>query len=286
MRNMSLVVVALAAMLGVAPRASAQVPVTEADLTRLEASVAEIDRLLESLSKTDATLAAEVRRSLTEARDEVTYLKVKLRREGRVTRDEYSGLRDRLETLRVRASGQRVSGRPVSADDPQQAVTVPVGTQFEVRLQTPLNSGTAKIEQRFEATMLRDHVVGSRVVIPAGALVRGFVSSVNSAGRLDRRGSLTLSFDELKIDATTMRLRASVVQALDPKVSEDVARIGAGAVVGGIVGGLLGGGKGALIGVMVGGGGTMAATGGSEVDLPLGTVLRIRLDQPLEVIVR
>ena len=69
-------------------------------------------------------------------------------------------------------------------------------------------------------------------------------------------------------------------------MAKDVTKIGAGAVVGGIVGGIIGGGKGALIGVLVGGGGTMAATDGTEVDLPAGTVLRIRVDQPLEISVR
>ena len=68
-----------------------------------------------------------------------------------------------------------------------------------------------------------------------------------------------------------------------PKVAEDATRIGAGAVVGAIIGGLLGGGKGALLGVLVGGGGTIAATEGSDVDLPVGTVLRIRVDQAVEI---
>ena len=75
--------------------------------------------------------------------------------------------------------------------------TVPVGTEFDVRLQTPLNSGTAKVEQRFEATTIVDYHVGTYVVIPAGSTARGFVSSVRTAGKIDRRGSLTLSFDEI-----------------------------------------------------------------------------------------
>jgi outer membrane lipoprotein SlyB len=107
---------------------------------------------------------------------------------------------------------------------------------------------------------------------------------VRPAGKIDRRGSLTLSFDEIRIDERSQPLRASVVQALDSKASDDNARIGAGAVVGAIIGGLLGGGKGALLGVMVGGGGTIAATEGSDVDLPSGTILRIRVDQPIDIL--
>jgi len=278
-----LVTTALLAMtLSIAPTAAAQAPVTSADLTRLEAAVVEIQQEVQVLSDTDPTLAVEVDRSLTELDDEVTYLQVKLRREGSVTREEYASLRDRLETLRVRATGGTPAAAP-AATDARGGGLVRVGTEFDVRLQDSLSSATATVEQRFEATTAIDYTVDDRVLIPAGSLVRGFVSSVSPAGRIDRRGSLTLSFDEIRVDQTTYRLRASVTQALDSSRAEDVTRIGTMAAVSGIIGGLLGGGKGALIGVLVGGGGTIAATDGADVTLPLGTVLRIRLDQPLEI---
>lgn len=265
---------------------SAQAAVTAADLTRLEATATEVDGLATKLAKSDPTQAAEVRAALKDVSEEISYFKVKLRKEGRVTREEYGALRDRLETLRIKAQGARVTGMPVPGDERPIGVVVPVGTEFDVRLQTPLNSGTAKVEQRFEGTTLVDVQMGSTVMIPAGAIVRGFVSSVRAAGRIDRKGSLTLSFDEIRIDQRSSRLRASVVKALDPSLKDDATKIGVGAVVGGIVGGILGGGKGALLGVMIGGGGTIAATDGTDVDLPLGTVLRIRVDQPLEISTR
>lgn len=261
----------------------AQAPVTATDLSRLDSTVTEIERQVAALRKTDATLAADIDRTLTDLRDEVTYLKVKLRREGSVARTEYSALRDKLENLRIRAQGQKVTAEPTKDDPVVTVYTVPVAAEFDLRLQTPLNSGKVKVEQRFEATTILDYTIGKDVVVPAGSTVRGFVSSVKAAGKIERKGSLTLSFDELRIDTRSHRLRASVTEALDPKVHQDATRIGAGAVVGAIIGGLLGGGKGALLGVLVGGGGTIAATEGSDVDLPVGTVLRIRLDQPLEI---
>ena len=69
-------------------------------------------------------------------------------------------------------------------------------------------------------------------------------------------------------------------------MTEDVSKISVGAAAGGVVGGLIGGVKGALLGVLIGAGGTIAATEGSDVKLPMGAVLRIRIDQPLEVVVR
>jgi hypothetical protein len=267
----------------------AQALVTAADLTRLETTAADIETAAAVLAKTDATQAAEVRASLKDAGEEISYLKVKLRKEGRVTREEYAALRDKLETLRIKATGAtpgKVTGMPVAGDERPIAVVVPVGTEIDMRLQSPLNSGTAKPEQRFEGTTLVDVYLSGNVIIPAGSIIRGFVSSVRPASRLERKGSLTLSFDEIRINERSYRLRASVVKALDAKMTNDVTTIGAGAVIGGVVGGIIGGGKGAVVGVLVGGGGTMAATDGTEVDLPLGTVLRIRVDQPLEISLR
>jgi hypothetical protein len=41
--------------------------------------------------------------------------------------------------------------------------------------------------------------------------------------------------------------------------------------------------KGAMAGVLIGGGGTIAATEGKEVELPQGTVLKMRFDSPVAI---
>ena len=281
-RRLGCGLIALALMLWLPGVALAQAPVTESDLARLESVATDIAARVTALERSDPTLAADVKKTLTPLRDEVTYLKVKLRREGTVTRTEYGELRDRLETLRIRSQGT-VTAQPVLGDPMGRVYVVAVGTRLDVRLQTPLNSGRAKVEDRFEATTVLDYTMDGVVVIPAGSVVRGFVSSTRAAGHIDRKGSLTLSFDELRTGNRSYKLRATVEQALDGKAAQDAARIGAGAIVGGIIGGLLGGGKGVLAGVLIGGGGTIAATEGADVDLPVGTVLRIRLDQPVEI---
>lgn len=260
--------------------------VTEADLARLEATASEINQRVGNLKASDSTLAAEVERSLALLKEDIVYLRVRMRREGTVQRADYTDIRDRLETLRVKSLGPKVTGQPVIPDDPTtggEVWIVPVGTEMDVRLQTALSSATAKVEQRFEATTLVDYKLGGQVRMPAGTIVRGFVGSVRAAGRVERKGSLTLAFDEIILPRGPSRLRASVMQALDGKMSEDVSRIGTGAAVGAIIGGLIGGGKGLLVGVLVGGGGTIAATDGSDVNLPIGTVLRLRVDAPLEI---
>jgi len=260
--------------------------VTESDLSRLDTTAAEIARQATSLKTSDPTLAAEVEKTLTQLKEEIIYLRVRLRRENAVPRADFADVRDRLETLRVKATGAKVTAQPVIADDPivgGDVWVIPVGTEMDVRLQTALSSATAKVEQRFEATTLVDLKKGEHIRMPAGTIVRGFVGSVRAAGRIERKGSLTLAFDEILLPRGPARLRASVTQTFDGKMSEDVSRIGTGAVVGGILGGLLGGAKGLLLGVLVGGGGTIAATDGTDVTLPVGTILRLRIDAPLEI---
>jgi hypothetical protein len=272
-----------------AQTASPQGPVTQADLTKLDAAAAVVSQQITALKKTDPTLAGVSEKSFNEIQDDLTYLKVKLRREGAVAQKDFTDVRDRLETLRVKTQGApgKVTSMPMIMKDEgvDKVITVPVGTQLDVRLQTALSSATAKLEQRFEATTVVDFEQAKTLVIPAGSVVRGFVSSVRPAGRTfgDRKGSITLSFDEIIIGGKRPPMRASVVQAMEGKMGDDAGRIGLGAAAGAILGGIIAGGKGALAGVLIGGGGTIAATEGANAELPPGTILRIRLDQPLEV---
>lgn len=164
------------------------------------------------------------------------------------------------------------------------ASAIPVGQEVDVRLQGTLSSDTAQVEDRFEATTVVDLSSGNSVLIPAGSLMRGVVSSVNRASRTDRKGTLTVSFDQVTVNGRVYPLRGTVTQAIESEgIRGEIGRIGAGSAVGAIIGGIIGGGKGALLGVLIGGGGTMAATEGKDVTLPAGTILRVRLDSPPDV---
>jgi hypothetical protein len=159
-----------------------------------------------------------------------------------------------------------------------------VGTEIDVRLQSKLNSGTNQVEDRFEATTLVDVTINNRAVIPAGSVMRGVVTAVEPATRGSRTGRLTLSFDQVTVNNRPYPIRGTVTQAIESEgVKGEAARIGTGAGVGAIIGGILGGVKGALAGVLIGGGGTILATEGKEVDVPVGSVLRVRLDSPAQI---
>ena len=275
---------------------------TAADIQRLQDSVFEASSDLSTLRERDPRRAESLRSELDDLRDEVIYLKVKMRKESGATRAEYSDLRDRIERFRSDARGERaqaavpppapaVAPAPVAAPRPSTSVNdstrisateIPVGTEFDVRLQTRLNSGTARVEDRFDATTIVPYEQNGRLLVPAGSVLRGTVSSVTPASRgVNRKGELTLVFDRFTIDGRTYSVRGTVMQALQGE--SDTGRVAAGAGVGAIIGGILGGVRGALTGILIGGGGTVAATEGNEVDLAPGTVLRVRLDAPLDI---
>jgi hypothetical protein len=161
---------------------------------------------------------------------------------------------------------------------------IPVGQELDVRLQSSLSSATATEEQRFEATTAVDLMQGDRVLIPAGSVVRGVVSNVEKAGNIDRTGSLTLAFDRVTVNGRDHEIRGMATQVFESRgIREEAATVGTAGAVGAIVGGIIGGVKGAIIGAAVGSGGVIAATEGKDIDLPAGTIVRVRLDTPLDV---
>jgi len=161
---------------------------------------------------------------------------------------------------------------------------VPAGQELDVRLGTTLSSKTAKVEQRFEATTVADLMQDGNALIAAGSTVRGVVSAVDPADRLHRAGSLTLSFDEITIRGRRYPIRGMATNVFESGgIREEAGTAGIGAGAGAVVGGILGGLKGAILGAVIGAGGAIAATEGKDIELPAGSIIRIRLDAPVTV---
>lgn len=287
-RRLPLAFAALLTVLVAAPAAAQAI--TKADIDRLEVLSNQVTADLNDARSRNAALGT-IDLTAEELREEVIYLKVKQRKGERITRAQYNDVQRRLQTLqnqtRAASSGIRggVAGASAQRDRNRtyREREIPEGTELDVRLEQALSSETATLEQRFEATTAADIYQNERVLIPAGSRVRGVVSSVDSASRTDRRGSMTLAFDQITVNGRTYDMRGTVTQVLQGDKSNEVAKIGGGGAVGAIIGGILGGVKGAILGAVIGAGGTIAATEGSDVKLDAGTVVRVRLDAPLVV---
>lgn len=284
-----LLVLAFVLVGGLSRTANAQ-NATTVDIQRLQDSIDDASRDVTELRSRDGALASRLQTELDDLRDETIYLKVKLRKNETVPRAEYFEMRDRIDNVRSQARGtnRAASSSSGSTSSSRQSsssrMDIPVGTELDVRLQQSLSSATAAVEDRFEATTLVDLKDGDRTMIPAGSVMRGVVSSVTKTSRLERKGSLTLAFDQVRINGREYPIRATVTQAIESEgIKGEAGKIGAGAGVGMIIGGILGGVKGALAGILIGGGGTIAATEGKDVELAAGTVLRVRLDSGLNL---
>lgn len=304
--------------------------VTQADIQRLQDSAFQAAADVQQLKSRDAARASQLQTQLDDLRDEVIYLKVKLRKEGSLQRSEYASVRDRLDDLRSQATNYTTNYTPSTGSStasstassggtsttttnrstgaasataapsaPRSAtqsgaaqsgaataggVEIPSGTELDVRLSNALNSGTVQVEDRFEGTTLVDLSINGRTAIPAGSVMRGVVTAVEPASRTNRTAKMTVSFDQVTVNGRAYPIRGTVTQAIEGEgIKGETGRIATGAGVGAVLGGILGGLKGAILGTVIGGGGTIAATEGKQVELPQGSVLRVRLDSPVTV---
>jgi hypothetical protein len=95
---------------------------------------------------------------------------------------------------------------------------------------------------------------------------------------------VTLTFDQLTVRGVAYPVRGTVVQTIESQgVKGDATRIGVGAGVGAILGGILAGPQGAAAGVFIGTGGVLAALPGKDLELPPGTIVRVRFDAPVTI---
>jgi len=216
-------------------------------------------------------------------RQEVLRMKDDVDRGSRgVSRTSIDSLRDRIHALHVDIDDALSRGYRRSNGT---RLTLPENTEVSVRLEQPLSSRTARLEDRFEATVARPVYLDGRIVIPDGSRVQGTVTEVQRAQRPARGGRLNLSFDRLLLDdGSTVDLTARIVQVHEDIGSGDTVKQGAiGAAIGGILGKVLGGTKGAIVGVLLGGAGGAIASNGDDVELPAGTVFTLQLDRAVNV---
>ena len=94
--------------------------VTQADIQRLQDNIYLADRDLAQARSRDAARATQLQTELDDLRDEVVYLKVKLRKERTLPRAEYADVRDRIESVRTRAR-DNVHNRSMMSTKPSTA---------------------------------------------------------------------------------------------------------------------------------------------------------------------
>ena len=152
---------------------------------------------------------------------------------------------------------------------PVRYYTVPADQVIRVRMDTELNSKTARVGDRFSTTVTEPVYGGGSgtEVIPVGSKVWGRVTSVMRAQRR-KPGNIAVSFYQVDlpsraryaINGSLTSLQTDQVNADNESTvrgrsnrKRDAVFIGGGAATGALIGAIAGGGKGAAIGTIIGG---------------------------------
>jgi YMGG-like Gly-zipper len=187
----------------------------------------------------------------------------------------------------------RLTPDPESADlsttQPRSSrtLTVPAGTEINVRMIDSVDSETNRIGDRFQASLEEPLVVDGVTVAPKNANIYGRLSEAKEAGRVAGSSQLKLELTGIVLNGETVPLLTGEYELTGKGRGSNTAKKAAGgAAIGAVIGAIAGGGKGAAIGAGVGAGaGTTinVITKGEQVKVPSETLLSFTLQQPLNL---
>ena len=182
-----------------------------------------------------------------------------------------------------------------------RVVTAPAGTQLAVSPTMAVSSETARVGDRFTASLGTDLAAGGSIVIPAGSQLEAQVVSVTQAGRGGRHGSLDVRFTSAMLpngqripisariqtqDGSGVLRGGTTKSTVGQAALRTALGAGLGAALGTAMGPLSGGrvGRGAIYGTAIGGGlGASSAVlnKGEDAQINAGQSLNVVLDQPV-----
>ncbi len=203
------------------------------------------------------------------------------------------------------ANGGSLHKRVWNPDDdivsyvPSNPNELAAGTNIRVRLTDGLSTTETRPGTSFRAVVAKDVYKEGRVIIPAGAEMRGRVVAVSQGHHLGPHATIRLRPETVMLpDGTAYHLYAEAVQSKAPGTrtndeggiqasshyTKDAIEYGAGAGIGAVAGGELGGPVGVGVGSLVGAGvvtAHMLMTHPAAADLPEGSMLVFSLTEPM-----
>lgn len=177
-----------------------------------------------------------------------------------------------------------------------RTAAVPVGTQFDVSTVTPMDTRTSQAGDKIEGRLVAPIVQDGVTIAPEGAILRGEITAVQAASKSkaeEDKASLSFVFTSIETVDGEKPLHATVTNAEGKLVAggtgkRDALIIGGSTVAGAVLGKVLGKDtKGAVLGAV---GGAVVGTGivlsakGHELEVPAGSRVQMRVDQPITVV--
>ncbi|TMQ65572.1 MAG: hypothetical protein E6K79_04380 [Candidatus Eisenbacteria bacterium] len=176
-------------------------------------------------------------------------------------------------------------------------VSMPAGAAFDVQLTTPVSTKTSNVGDKIEATLIQPLVAADgQVIANKGALVRGEIAELTRASKsraAEDRASLKLAFTSIQTVDGEKSLSTTVTNSEGKMVAgsttkRDALVIGGSAMAGAILGKIIGKDtKGAVVGAFGGavlGTGAMMASKGHELEVPAGSKVSLRAEEPITVV--
>jgi hypothetical protein len=163
----------------------------------------------------------------------------------------------------------------------QNMMTVPAGTRLVVRMVDGISGGNSRAGTLFTARLQGNLNVGNTTVAPDGSMVFGRIINSSGASRVAGRSELSLELTDIQVNGTRFPILSNDYSVQGSNALGGTARRTAGGAGLGAVIGAIGGnaGRGAAIGAATGGGASLLMRG-EQINIPSGTLLEFRLQQP------
>lgn len=171
---------------------------------------------------------------------------------------------------------------------PANSLVIPIGADFAVRTNETIDSKTSYDGQTYSASIAEDVLgISGQVAIPAGSSAQLIVKKISGGGMM-HSPEVVLDLYSVTVGGRSYLVVTSDVAESNKKGVGANARtaetVGGGTALGALMGGIFGGGKGAGIGALAGAGGglvTQVFTRGKQVQVPVESLLRFRLEKTL-----
>lgn len=177
-----------------------------------------------------------------------------------------------------------------------RTVSLPAGTIIEAEMITPVDTRESNVGDAIEAKLMAPLVVNGTTIADAGALMTGQISELQRASRSkseEDRASVKFAFTTLQTVDGEKTLSATVTNAEGKMIAKSTSTrdkliIGGSAIAGAIVGKVAGKDtKAAVIGAVGGavlGTGVVLAAKGHELEVPAGSTVTLRVEEPITIV--
>ena len=179
---------------------------------------------------------------------------------------------------------------PMSERAANLSLTVPVGSNILVRMIDSIDSERDRPGQTFTATLANPILVDDVEIVARGSDLRGRLTAVKSAGRIEGAAELSLELTQIVVNGIPYAMTTAQYEEVGTaRGKETTNRMAKAAGVGALIGLIAGGGKGAAIGAGVSAsaaGVAQAVTKGEQLYIPAETLLEFSISEPLVIAVQ